>query len=139
MIELIMQIFLQVVISSLKVSIIVILLLLLTKFIEERYSAGFRYYSWLAVIIIFLIPLKSFGLNYKVELPRSALHIQREAQEIFNQISQKLPIYEFEEEIFETGNNDLASEQKNSNRIEENTAEHKKHLILHFSLRLYGH
>ena len=85
MIALIMQIFLQVVISSLKVSIIIILLLLLTKLIEQRYSAGFRYYSWLAVIIIFLIPFNSFGLNYKVELPRSALHIQREAQEMFNQ------------------------------------------------------
>ncbi|MBQ2931762.1 MAG: hypothetical protein IJE62_02825 [Clostridia bacterium] len=136
MIELIMQIFLQVVISSLKVSIIIILLLLLTKMIEERYSAGFRYYSWLAVIIIFLIPFNSFGLNYKVELPRSALHIQREAQEMFNQISQNMPIYEFEEEISKTGNNELASGHKNSKRVEENVAEHTKSLNAMFLITL---
>ena len=136
MIALIMQIFLQVVISSLKVSIIIILLLLLTKLIEERYSAGFRYYSWLAVIIIFLIPFNSFGLNYKVELPRPALHIQREAQEMFNQISQNMPIYEFEEEISETGNNELASGHKNNKRVEENATEHTKSLNVMFLITL---
>lgn len=43
MTDLIKEIFLQVAVSSLKVSIIVLLLLTLTKLIEARYSAGFRY------------------------------------------------------------------------------------------------
>lgn len=136
MIEFIMQIFLQVVISSLKVSIIVILLLLLTKLIEERYSAGFRYYSWLAVIIIFLIPFNSFGLNYSVELPGSTLHIQKEVQEMFNQISQKAPIYEFEEEISGNGNNEFSSVHNNSKRVEENAVEHTKPLNVAFLIAL---
>lgn len=83
MIDVTKQLFLQVVSSSAKLSIIVILLLMLTKPIEKRYSAGFRYYSWLAVLVVFLIPFQSIGLSYRIDVPRFS---QEKTQEIFEQI-----------------------------------------------------
>ncbi len=136
MINVTTKIFLQVAISSLKVSIIVILLFVLTKLIEERYSAGFRYYSWLAVIIIFLIPFNSFGLNYEFELPRSASRIQRETQEMFSQISQHAPVNKYGEEHSETGKNELSSGCKTSTYVEEDAIEQSKSLGIVFSISL---
>ncbi len=69
-------------VSSLKLSVIIILLLLLTKPIMNRYTAGFRYYSWLAVMIIFLIPFQSLGLNYKVDITPEIVKIKNETQNI---------------------------------------------------------
>ncbi|MBQ3054479.1 MAG: hypothetical protein IJC88_00050 [Oscillospiraceae bacterium] len=81
MIGLLKEIFLQVVISSLKVTFIISVLLLLTKPIEIRYRAGFRYYSWLAVMLIFLLPLYSIGIQYEIEIPR----FQTEVREVWEQ------------------------------------------------------
>lgn len=129
MMELIKQIFLQMAISSFKVSIIVILLLMLTKLIEERYSAGFRYYSWLAVIIIFLIPFQSIGLSYKVDMPRSAFHIQSEVQEV---LEQKIPDYTDREAVSKTGNSEISTETKSNEDMGETTAIHIRRLDIVF-------
>ena len=69
MTELLKELFIGSVISSLKLSVVIILLLLLTKPITRRYTAGFRYYSWLAVMIIFLIPFNAAGISYKINIP----------------------------------------------------------------------
>lgn len=57
------EIFIQNLLASAKFSVIVILLLALTKPIMKRYTAGFRYYSWLAVILIFMIPFGGMGIK----------------------------------------------------------------------------
>jgi len=62
------EIFLQNAFSSLKMSAVILLLFTLTKLITKRYTAGFRYYSWLAVILIFLIPFARLGINYTIDL-----------------------------------------------------------------------
>lgn len=64
--ETVKQIFLQHAFSSLKLSAVIILLLAFTKPIAKRYTAGFRYYSWLAVMLIFLIPFGAMGISYTV-------------------------------------------------------------------------
>lgn len=65
------EIFLQNAFSSLKVSAVIILLFILTIPITKRYTAGFRYYSWLAVMIIFLIPFAGLGIDYTVNISPS--------------------------------------------------------------------
>lgn len=62
MTEIIKQIFEQNVISSIKFSVVIILLLVLTKPIMKRYTTWFRYYSWLAVMLVFLIPFGKLGI-----------------------------------------------------------------------------
>ena len=62
------QIFEQNVISSIKFSVVIILLLALTKPVMKRYTAGFRYYSWLAVMLIFPVPFGKLGISYKVPI-----------------------------------------------------------------------
>lgn len=64
--ELLKEIFLQNAFSSFKLSAVVILLFALTKPITKRYTAGFRYYSWLAVMLVFLIPFGAMGISYTV-------------------------------------------------------------------------
>ncbi len=81
MIELIKECFWQAVISSFKAALVVGILFLLTKPIENRYRAGFRYYSWLAVMLIFLLPIQSIGIRHEIEIPR----YQTEATEITEQ------------------------------------------------------
>ena len=78
MTEIVKKLFLQNLSSSVKFSVIVILLLVLTKPVMKRYTAGFRYYSWLAVMLIFLIPFGSIGISYKVDVTPVALNIQSE-------------------------------------------------------------
>lgn len=66
--ELIKEIFLQNAFASVKAAAVIILLFALTKPITKRYKAGFRYYSWLAVMLIFLIPFGFMGISYDVNL-----------------------------------------------------------------------
>ncbi len=91
MTEIIKQIFEQNVISSIKFSVVIILLLALTKPVVKRYTAGFRYYSWLAVMLIFLIPFGKLGISYKVPISPVIMDIQRETRDIRNWYEQKLP------------------------------------------------
>lgn len=65
------EIFLQNAFSSLKVSAVIILLFILTIPITKRYTAGFRYYSWLAVMLIFIIPFAKLGINYTINISPS--------------------------------------------------------------------
>lgn len=91
MTEIIKQIFEQNVISSIKFSVVIILLLVLTKPVMKRYTAGFRYYSWLAVMLIFLIPFGKLGISYKVPISPMIMNIQSETRDIRNWYEQKLP------------------------------------------------
>ena len=86
-------------VSSLKLSVVIILLLLLTKPIMNRYTAGFRYYSWLAVIIIFLIPFQSLGLNYKIDVTPEMIQINDETQNIREWYQTYIPKYSVAEEV----------------------------------------
>lgn len=110
MTDLVKEAFLQVLTSSFKVSIIVALLLILTKLIEERYSAGFRYYSWLAIIVIFLIPFHSIGLSYNVDIPHSTLHIQSEYKEKHEKNTSEVFDDTFEEMNYEKEKTEFFSE-----------------------------
>lgn len=91
MTEIIKQVFGQNVISSLKFSVVIILLLILTKPFMKRCTAGFRYYSWLAVMLIFLIPFGSLGISYKIPVSPMIMNIQSETRGIRNWYEQKLP------------------------------------------------
>lgn len=91
MTEIIKQIFEQNVISSVKFSVVIILLLVLTKPVMKRYTAGFRYYSWLAVMIIFMIPFGKLGISYKVPISPVITNIQSETRDIRNWYEQNLP------------------------------------------------
>ena len=91
MMEIIKQIFEQNVISSVKFSVVIILLLVLTKPVMKRYTAGFRYYSWLAVMIIFMIPFGKLGISYKVPISPVITNIQSETRDIRNWYEQNLP------------------------------------------------
>lgn len=66
--ETIKQIFMQHAFSSLKLSLVIILLFALTKPIVKRYMAGFRYYSWLAVMLVFSVPFMAMGMGYTMNL-----------------------------------------------------------------------
>ncbi len=68
MIEIIKEIFMKNVFSSFKLSVVIFLLFILTKPITKRYTAGFRYYSWLVVMIVFLIPFESMGVKYEINI-----------------------------------------------------------------------
>ncbi len=61
------QLFIQTAVSSAKMSVIVILLLCLTIPVTKRYRAGWRYYSWLAVMLVFMIPFSMLGISFKAE------------------------------------------------------------------------
>lgn len=91
MTEIIKQIFEQNVISAVKFSVVIILLLVLTKPVMKRYTAGFRYYSWLAVMIIFMIPFGKLGISYKVPISPVITNIQSETRDIRNWYEQNLP------------------------------------------------
>ena len=91
MTEIIKQIFAQNVISSIKFSVVIILLLALTKPVMRRYTAGFRYYSWLAVMLVFLIPFGKLGISYKVPILPVIMDIQSETRDIRNWHEEKLP------------------------------------------------
>ena len=91
MTEFLKQIFEQNIISSVKFSAVIILLLVLTKPVVKRYTAGFRYYSWLAVMLIFLIPFGKLGISYKVPISPVIMNIQSETRDIRNWYEQKLP------------------------------------------------
>ena len=91
MTEIIKQIFEQNVISSIKFSVVIILLLALTKPVMRRYTAGFRYYSWLAVMLVFLIPFGKLGISYKIPISPVIMDIKSETRDIRNWYEQKLP------------------------------------------------
>ncbi|MCI8285572.1 MAG: hypothetical protein HFE90_09985 [Firmicutes bacterium] len=82
MTELIKEIFMQNVVSSVKAAAVIALLFILTKPISKRYTAGFRYYSWLAVMIVFLIPFGSMGISYEVDLTPAVTVIRNEVTDI---------------------------------------------------------
>ena len=82
MTEIIKQIFEQ---------IVIILLLALTKPVMRRYTAGFRYYSWLAVMLVFLIPFGKLGISYKIPISPVIMDIKSETRDIRNWYEQKLP------------------------------------------------
>ena len=69
MTEFLKQLFIQNAVSSVKMAVIVLLLLCLTIPVTKRYRAGWRYYSWLAVIIVFMIPFQLLGITYRANLP----------------------------------------------------------------------
>ena len=78
MIELIKEAFWQNAVSSFKAALVILFLFALTKPITKRYTAGFRYYSWFAVMVVFLIPFSELGLVYRVNIPSAVADIQRE-------------------------------------------------------------
>lgn len=80
--ELIKEIFMQNVVSSVKAAAVIALLFILTKPISKRYTAGFRYYSWLAVMIVFLIPFGSMGINYEVDITPAVTIIRNEVTDL---------------------------------------------------------
>jgi len=77
--------------SSLKFSVIIVMLLVLTKPVMKRYTAGFRYYSWLVVMIIFLIPFGSLGVSYKIDVTPTVVSIQNETGELRKWYEQNVP------------------------------------------------
>lgn len=74
MINLIKEIFVQNAFTSLKAAVVILLLFLLTKPITKRYTAGFRYYSWLAVMSIFLVPFGALGVSYQVDVSPAVMN-----------------------------------------------------------------
>lgn len=109
--EFIKEIFLQNSFASLKAAIVIILLFLLTKPITKRYTAGFRYYSWLAVMIIFLIPFGRLGIDYTINISpsvTSGIHSMR------NWYEENAPEYSVTEEYigYERAEQNTASEEK---------------------------
>ena len=91
MTETVKELFLRNLGSSVKFSVIVILLLALTRPVMKRYTAGFRYYSWLAVMIIFLIPFGSIGISYKVDVTPVVSNIQSETAAVRGWYEEKMP------------------------------------------------
>ena len=94
--ELIKEIFLQNAFASVKAAAVIILLFALTKPITKRYTAGFRYYSWLAIMLIFLIPFGFMGISYDVNLP--AVSIGGETHTIRDLYEDNAPEYTVTEE-----------------------------------------
>lgn len=94
--KLIKEIFLQNTFASIKASIVIILLFILTKPITKRYTAGFRYYSWLAVMLIFLIPFGAMGINYTVNF--SSLTNAVNTRRLRNWYEENAPTYSVTEE-----------------------------------------
>lgn len=86
-------------VASLKMSVIVILLLCLTSLVTKRYTAGWRYYSWLAVIIVFFIPFGTLGLNYKIDTTNTMLDFKNSPRLISVWTDRHAPAYEAKEEI----------------------------------------
>ena len=89
------EIFLQNAFSSVKLSFVIILLFALTKPITRRYTAGFRYYSWLALMLIFLVPFSSLGISYTINLPQN---ITSKIHNIQTAYEEKAPEYLVTEE-----------------------------------------
>ena len=94
--ELIKEIFLQNAFASAKAAVVIILLFILTKPITKRYTAGFRYYSWLAVMLVFLIPFTAMGISYTVDF--SALNNTVNTQAVREWYSENAPEYSITEE-----------------------------------------
>ena len=99
MIEFIKEIFIRNAFSSLKLSVVIALLFILTKPITKRYTAGFRYYSWLAVMIVFLIPFNSMGISYKVDVTPTLINVRDENLEIRKWYDKNAPTYAVTEEV----------------------------------------
>ena len=78
MIELIKEAFWQNAVSSFKATLVILFLFVLTKPITKRYTAGFRYYSWFAVMVVFLIPFSELVLVYRINIPSAVADIQME-------------------------------------------------------------
>lgn len=78
MIELIKEAFWQNAVSSVKAALVILFLFALTKPITKRYTAGFRYYSWFAVMVVFLIPFSELVLVYRINIPSAVADIQME-------------------------------------------------------------
>ncbi len=98
MMDFIKEIFLQNAISSLKAAIVIILLMVLTKPITKRYTAGFRYYSWLAVMLIFLIPFARLGVDYTVKMSPA---VTEGVHSVRDWYEEKAPEYSVTEEYVE--------------------------------------
>lgn len=98
MMELIKEIFLQNVFTSVKAAVIIILLFILTKPITKRYTAGFRYYSWLAVMIIFLIPFAELGAEYQIDITPAVTNISDEMRGVRSWYEKNVPEYSVSEE-----------------------------------------
>lgn len=137
MTEIIKQIFLQHVSSSLKLSVIIVLLFVLTKPIMKRYTAGFRYYSWLAVMIIFLIPFGSLGVSYKIDMPSTVIHIQNDTRELRGWYEQNMPKHTVTEAVpIEKENGSNETEKRLDEEKTTNTVSYEKpfDIVLIFSL-----
>lgn len=93
--EFIKEIFLYNAFSSLKLSAVVILLFALTKPITKQYTAGFRYYSWLAVMLIFLIPFARLGIDYTINISPSVTNGINNIRTLYEE---KAPEYSVTEE-----------------------------------------
>lgn len=113
--ELIKEIFVQIVFSSLKLSVIVGLLFILTKPITKRYTAGFRYYSWLAVIIVFLIPFGSIGVRYKINITPTIMDIRNKTHSIKEWYDKNVPAYSVNEEYIQYSSEEKTEISKTSN------------------------
>ncbi len=124
MMDFIKEIFLQNAISSLKAAIVIILLMVLTKPITKRYTAGFRYYSWLAVMVIFLIPFARLGVDYTVKMSPAVtdgVHSVRDWYE------DKAPEYSVTEEYVEyERQTEAAGEKPERVRVVKTTTQQKR-------------
>lgn len=98
MMELIKEIFLQNAFASLKAAVVIVFLFILTKPITKRYTAGFRYYSWLLVMIIFLIPFSKLGMDYQIDLTPITANVQNEMRDIKKWYTENMPVYSVTEE-----------------------------------------
>ena len=96
--EFIKEIFMQNAFSSLKLSAVIILLFVLTKPITKRYTAGFRYYSWLAVMLIFLIPFAGLGIDYTINISPA---VTDGIHNIQTRLEEKAPEYSVSEEYMD--------------------------------------
>ncbi len=80
------EIFLLNAVSSAKFSVVVLLLLLFTKPMLKRYSAGFRYYAWLLVMIVFLIPFKALNISYNTDKIPAVTLVSQNASELLSNV-----------------------------------------------------
>lgn len=94
--EILKRVFLQNTFTSLKAAAVIILLFALTKPIAKRYTAGFRYYSWLVIMLIFLIPFGAMGISYTVDFPTVTDKVN--TLTVSEWYSKNVPDYSFEEE-----------------------------------------
>lgn len=94
MMEGIKQLFLENVVVSLKAAVVVVLLFCFTAKVKKRYQAGWRYYSWLVIMLLFLFPFRAIGLDYQIDVTQGIEAFREHTDAVQRWIFQNMPANE---------------------------------------------